>query len=68
MQDRLLKRADMSDRIDDVPDTIRKRVQNFYDQTVPVFEYYATFGKLRTINADRDVTEIYNDMKNAIMP
>ena len=31
MQERLLKRSETSDRIDDNPDTCNKRIQNFYD-------------------------------------
>lgn len=68
MTDRLLKRCDMSDRIDDIPDKCKKRVQSFYDQTIPVFDYYQSFGKVRTINAEADTAEVYNQIKNAIMP
>ena len=54
--------------MDDNPDTCNKRIQNFYDQTIPVFDYYQNFGKLRTIEASGDVADIYNSIKNAIMP
>lgn len=68
MHARLLKRGEGSERIEDQPETCTKRIQNFFDQTIPVFEYYQNFGKLRTIEASGDVTDVYNKIKNAIMP
>ena len=48
---RLNDRVRVSKRIDDNFDVIKKRMSNYSDQTLPVFDYYRTFGKVRTIDA-----------------
>lgn len=69
MIDRCAKRADVSTRADDSADTLKKRVSNFTETTLPVIEYYEKFAKVRTINATRtDAGEIYKDVKEAVLP
>ena len=46
-----MKRAETSGRSDDNAETIKKRVQNYFDQSYPVIEYYKKFGKVRKIDA-----------------
>jgi UMP-CMP kinase len=55
MVERCLKRAETSGRSDDNPDTIKKRVQNYFDQSLPVIDYYKRFGKVFEIDATGDV-------------
>jgi len=40
MVERCMKRAETSGRSDDNADTIKKRVQNYFDSTIPVIDYY----------------------------
>ena len=54
-----MKRAESSGRVDDNPDVIKKRVQNYFDQSYPVVEYYTKFGKVRRIDATGDVNDVY---------
>jgi adenylate kinase family enzyme len=68
MVERCLKRAETSGRSDDNPDTIKKRVQNYFDQSYPVVEYYSRFGKVFKIDATGDVGQVYEQTKNAILP
>jgi UMP-CMP kinase len=59
MVERCLKRAETSGRSDDNPDTIKKRVQNYFDQSLPVIDYYKRFGKVFEIDATGDVGQVY---------
>lgn len=59
MLERCMKRAETSGRVDDNPDVIKKRVQNYFDQSYPVVEYYGKFGKVRRIDATGDVNDVY---------
>lgn len=40
-------------REDDKPDTIKKRLQVYHDQTAPLIGYYSTNQKLVTVDGDR---------------
>jgi adenylate kinase family enzyme len=68
MLERCMKRAETSGRSDDNAETIKKRVQNYFDQTYPVIEYYKKFGKVRTIDATGGISEVYAQTKEAILP
>jgi adenylate kinase family enzyme len=65
---RLNDRTRLSKRIDDNFDIIKKRISNFNDQTLPVFDYYRTFGKIRTIDASKDESEVQSMTMNALLP
>lgn len=51
MVERCLKRALTSGRADDNADILKKRVQNYFDATLPVVDYYQRFGKVFKIDA-----------------
>ena len=57
MSKNLQDRCKDSERIDDSPDTIKKRINNYIDNTILMFEYYKTFGKVRTIYANLDIEQ-----------
>ena len=63
-----MKRSETSDRVDDNPEVIKKRIQHFVDYTVPVIEYYSKIGKVRRIDASGDVNDIYEATRKAIIP
>lgn len=46
MIERCMKRAESSDRADDNAETIKARVQTYFDQTLPVVDFYKKFGKV----------------------
>lgn len=54
-----MKRAETSGRSDDNAETILKRVENYFNQTVPVVDYYKKFGKVRHIDATGSISEVY---------
>ena len=69
MIDRCAKRAEESTRADDTADTLKKRVSNYTETTLPVIEYYEKFAKVRKIDANRvDAGIIYKDVKESILP
>ena len=68
MIERLNERCRDSKRIDDNFDVIKKRMANYNDQVLPVYDYYKTFGRIRTINATQEESKIQEDTRNALMP
>jgi adenylate kinase len=64
---RLLLRGQTSDRPDDRDETvIRKRVKVYEEQTLPVAEYYGTFGKRADIKGEGTIEEIFSLLSAAI--
>jgi adenylate kinase len=45
-------------RADDNPDTVRKRLDIYAEQTAPVANFYAQRGKLKVVNGVGDVAEV----------
>lgn len=50
---------DGSRRADDEPDTVRRRIQVYQDQTAPILPYYENAGRLRRINGMQDVQAVH---------
>ena len=63
-----MKRAETSGRSDDNAETIKTRVQNYFDQSMPVVDYYKQFGKVRHIDATGSIAEVYAQSKKAVLP
>lgn len=63
-----MKRAETSGRADDNEETIKKRIQQFCDQSMAVVEYYQRFGKVRRIDATGTISEVYAQSKDAVLP
>jgi len=68
MVERCMKRAETSGRSDDNAVTIKNRIQKFFDESVPVVDFYRQFGKVRTIDARGGIGEVYAATKQALMP
>lgn len=54
------------DRDDDVPETVRRRLQVFHRTTGPVIDYYGELGLLRRIDATRPIDEVYEDARDLL--
>lgn len=65
-RERLLGRN--TGRSDDNAEVITKRFETFMQKNMPVTKYYEQFGKVRTIDANRDVLDIYEDTRRAMLP
>jgi adenylate kinase family enzyme len=56
------ERSKTSGRSDDNPETIKKRLETFANQTKPIIEYFNKQNKVVDINADGDVESIFNNV------
>ena len=63
---RLLGRAAVEGRSDDLPDRIRHRLDVYHEKTEPLVEYYRTRGLLVPINADRSVDDVFAEVQDAL--
>ncbi|CAL5398204.1 unnamed protein product [Camellia sinensis] len=66
MERRLLGRN--QGRADDNIDTIRKRFKVYMESTLPVIEYYNSKGKVRKIDAEKPVEEVFEAVKSVFTP
>ena len=55
----MLGRASHEGRPDDAPESIRRRLELYHEQTAPVVERYRTTGKLVPLHADRPIDSVY---------
>jgi len=63
MTSRLLERGQTSGRVDDNLDVIRKRFETFRNESMPIVGRYEKKGKVRKVQADRTVEDIYNEVE-----
>lgn len=61
MVNRLLNRG--QGRSDDNEATIRKRLNTYYTSSMPVIEHYDRLGKLRAVFSNREMKEVYADVR-----
>lgn len=60
MKGRLLERGQTSGRVDDANvDVIRKRFKTFQEETAPIVAAYEEQGKVRCVQADRPIEDVY---------
>ena len=58
--------GELIQREDDNEETIRSRLDVYREQTEPVVDYYRERGKLRTIDAEGTIEDIYSRIKQAL--
>lgn len=63
--DRMVKRAQIEDRADDTPDTIRKRQAVYQEQTAPLIAFYEKRGIVTRVNGLGTIEEIAKRMEAA---
>ncbi|KAK4521293.1 uncharacterized protein ATC70_011907 [Mucor velutinosus] len=61
--ERLLKRGQTSGRVDDNIESIKKRFRVFKETSFPVIEAFEKKNKVRQINSEQTVKEVYNEVK-----
>ena len=64
--ERLLKRAKTDGRADDNDATIRERLRVFHEQTKPLVQYYASQGKLRSVDGMQAEDAVFSDIRDAL--
>lgn len=61
--DRCLERGKSSGRTDDNRESLEKRIQTYLQSTRPIIDLYAKQGKVRTVDASRNVEDVFTDVK-----
>jgi adenylate kinase len=64
--DRCVVRFNKEGRPDDNPDTVKKRLAIYADQTAPVAEFYAKRGKLKVVDGVGELDDVTNRIKAAL--
>lgn len=52
-----------SGRLDDNEETVKKRIQTFYTDSLPIIDYYKVLGLVKTIDASKPKEDVFNDIK-----
>jgi len=68
VMNRASKASQESRRIDDKEDVVRKRIKEFEKHTLPVIEWYEKCGKLRKINGEQGIKQVFNETKKYLAP
>lgn len=58
--------AQLVQRADDNPETVRARLATYDEQTRPLIDYYRSAGVLRSVDGTRDPEEIYKDIERIV--
>ena len=53
-------------RVDDAPETVRKRLEVYHASTEILKDYYAKQGKLCLVNADQSIEDAIRDILKGI--
>ncbi len=54
--------SDLVQRDDDKPETVKKRLEVYHDQTQPLIDYYDKKNILRTVDGTKDMKEVFSDI------
>ena len=63
---RALGRAQAEGRADDTPEVLARRLAIYHEQTEPVIERYRAAGTLHTLDASRNVDDVFADIADAL--
>lgn len=63
---RIIARGKTSGRSDDNEETARKRLATYYNQTLPLKDFYINEGKYAAIEGEGSIEEIFSNIKKAI--
>lgn len=58
--------SELYQRDDDKPETVKKRIAVYLEQTIPVIEYYRNEGVLIKIDGDQGVDEVFSSVRSAL--
>jgi len=54
--------GELYQRADDTEETVRKRLDVYFSQTMPLIEYYSQAGKLAEVDGERAIEEVGRDL------
>ena len=49
-------------RDDDKPETVKKRLDVYHEQTQPLIDYYTNSGILKEVDGTIDIEEVFNEI------
>jgi len=58
--------GELYQRDDDKPETVRKRLQVYWEQTSPLIDYYRDRGVLVEVDGDQSIDDVTSDLRAAI--
>lgn len=62
--ERIRRRADEEERLDDVESALQRRYEVYNQQTAPLVDYYRQRGRLIEVDGDRPIEAITSDLLN----
>jgi len=68
MVSRMTERAKTSGRADDNPETLKKRLATYHEQTFPVTDYYAGTGRVCRVDGTESIDQVYATAKSYFTP
>lgn len=63
-----MERAKTSGRSDDTEEVIQARLRTYNEQSKPVVDMYAKFGKVREVDGSGDTIQVWNATRKAMLP
>jgi adenylate kinase len=58
--------GELYQRSDDKPETVRRRLKVYFEQTMPLIEYYTESGVLTEVNGDQSISKVQTALLEAI--
>lgn len=58
--------GELYQRPDDTPETIKKRIEVYLEQTAPLIDYYRRAGKLLTVDGSQEIGKVTRDIVAAV--
>jgi len=58
--------GELYQRDDDKPETVRKRLQVYWEQTSPLIDYYRDQGVLVEVDGDQPIDDVTADLRSAV--
>ena len=65
-EDELVQRLSLRGRADDTPETVRKRLVVYREQTAPLIDYYRCNGRLKEVNGVGTLDEVHQALATAL--
>jgi len=65
-REELLKRLGSRQRIDDAGSTVRRRLKEYDDRTLPLIDFYKANARFHHIDGFRDVEEVQKDLRKRL--
>mmetsp|Transcript_10246 Transcript_10246/g.19199 ORF Transcript_10246/g.19199 Transcript_10246/m.19199 type:complete len:282 (-) Transcript_10246:364-1209(-) len=53
-------------RPDDTPESLVKRLEGYYSETLPILDHYESFGIVKRVNANQSQAGVWDEVNNAL--